>query len=57
MELTGEPSGWGDQLVQAALELGFETLLVGVPAEGSVDFVRRVGEDVAPQVRERTASQ
>jgi alkanesulfonate monooxygenase SsuD/methylene tetrahydromethanopterin reductase-like flavin-dependent oxidoreductase (luciferase family) len=57
MELTGEPSGWGHQLVQAALELGFETLLVGVPAEGSVDFVRRVGEDVAPQVRERTASQ
>jgi alkanesulfonate monooxygenase SsuD/methylene tetrahydromethanopterin reductase-like flavin-dependent oxidoreductase (luciferase family) len=53
MALEGEPSGWLDQLLAAA-ELGFEALMVGVPGEGAEDFIRRLGEDVAPAFRERT---
>ncbi len=50
--LEGEPSGWRDQLLRAA-ELGFEALLVGVPGDADpVGFVRRLGEEVAPRVRE-----
>jgi alkanesulfonate monooxygenase SsuD/methylene tetrahydromethanopterin reductase-like flavin-dependent oxidoreductase (luciferase family) len=51
MALEGEPRDWPDQLARAA-ELGFETLLVALPDEGAVDYVRRLGEEVAPQVRE-----
>jgi alkanesulfonate monooxygenase SsuD/methylene tetrahydromethanopterin reductase-like flavin-dependent oxidoreductase (luciferase family) len=51
MALEGEPRDLPDQLARAA-ELGFETLLVPVPDEGAVDYVRRLGEEVAPQVRE-----
>lgn len=50
--LEGEPEGWPDQLGRVA-ELGFETLLVGVPDDDRVDFVRRLGEEVAPVVRDR----
>jgi alkanesulfonate monooxygenase SsuD/methylene tetrahydromethanopterin reductase-like flavin-dependent oxidoreductase (luciferase family) len=32
--------------------LGFSTLLVGLPDEDAVDFVRRLGEEIAPRVRE-----
>jgi alkanesulfonate monooxygenase SsuD/methylene tetrahydromethanopterin reductase-like flavin-dependent oxidoreductase (luciferase family) len=52
MELAGEADGWADQLLRI-VELGFETLLVGVPAEQPVEFIRRLGEDVAPAVRSR----
>ena len=52
MALEGEPSGWADQLLRAA-ELGFEALMVGVPRDDPVGFVRRLGEEVAPRVRER----
>lgn len=34
-------------------ELGFTTLIVGVPGEGAQDFIRRLGEDVAPVLRDR----
>lgn len=50
MALEGGRDGWPDQLARVG-ELGFETLLVGVPDEGGVDFVRRLGEEVAPRVR------
>jgi alkanesulfonate monooxygenase SsuD/methylene tetrahydromethanopterin reductase-like flavin-dependent oxidoreductase (luciferase family) len=53
MALVGDPNGWADQLVSIAGELRFETLLVGVPADDSLDFIRRVGEEIAPDVRER----
>jgi hypothetical protein len=33
-------------------ELRFTTLFAGVPSDGAVDYVRRLGEDVAPRVRE-----
>jgi alkanesulfonate monooxygenase SsuD/methylene tetrahydromethanopterin reductase-like flavin-dependent oxidoreductase (luciferase family) len=55
MGLDGEPSSWLDQLL-AASALGFETLLVGVPDEGAEDFIRRLGEDVAPAFRERATA-
>ena len=51
MSLEGRPDTWPDQLARIA-ELGFGTLFVGVPDEGGVDFVRRLGEEVAPRVRE-----
>ena len=33
-------------------ELGFSTLLVGVPHDDPVTFVRGLGEDVGPRLRE-----
>jgi alkanesulfonate monooxygenase SsuD/methylene tetrahydromethanopterin reductase-like flavin-dependent oxidoreductase (luciferase family) len=50
MALDGEPGAWHDQLARVA-DLGFETLLVGVPDDGELDFVRRLGEEVAPRIR------
>jgi alkanesulfonate monooxygenase SsuD/methylene tetrahydromethanopterin reductase-like flavin-dependent oxidoreductase (luciferase family) len=52
MALDGDPAGWVDQLARVASELGFSTILVGVPQDDPVGFVRRLGEDVAPRVRE-----
>jgi alkanesulfonate monooxygenase SsuD/methylene tetrahydromethanopterin reductase-like flavin-dependent oxidoreductase (luciferase family) len=51
--LEGDPAGWADQLLRVA-ELRFDALLVSVPPGGDpVGFVRRLGEEVAPSVRER----
>ena len=52
MTLNGDPGCWPDKLARIASGLGFSTLLVGVPGEDPVGFVRRLGEDVAPRVRE-----
>jgi alkanesulfonate monooxygenase SsuD/methylene tetrahydromethanopterin reductase-like flavin-dependent oxidoreductase (luciferase family) len=52
MELEGTPTTWVDQLARISEELGFSTLLVGVPQQDPVAFVRRLGEDIAPRVRE-----
>lgn len=52
MALDGEPRSWADQLLHAA-GLGFEALMVGIPDSDPVNFIRRLGEDVAPEVRER----
>jgi hypothetical protein len=52
MVLDGDAASWADRLLATA-ELGFDTLLVAVPDEDPVGFVRRLGEDVAPRVRER----
>ena len=54
MALEGPPHGWADQLRRAA-ELGFEALMVGVPGDDPLGFIRRLGEDVAPQVRDEAA--
>jgi alkanesulfonate monooxygenase SsuD/methylene tetrahydromethanopterin reductase-like flavin-dependent oxidoreductase (luciferase family) len=49
MALGGDPA---DALARIVSELRFTTLFAGVPSDGSaVDFVRRLGEDVAPRVR------
>jgi alkanesulfonate monooxygenase SsuD/methylene tetrahydromethanopterin reductase-like flavin-dependent oxidoreductase (luciferase family) len=52
MQLDGDASSWADQLARIASELDFSTLLVGVPSEDPIGFVRLLGEDVAPRVRE-----
>jgi alkanesulfonate monooxygenase SsuD/methylene tetrahydromethanopterin reductase-like flavin-dependent oxidoreductase (luciferase family) len=52
MSLDGSPDTWADQLARIVTELGFTTLVVGLPDEDPVGFVRRLGEDVAPRVRE-----
>ena len=52
MALEGEANGWADQLARIATELRFSTILVGLPGDDPVGFVRRLGEDVAPRVRE-----
>ena len=52
MGLDGDSGGWAEQLARIVSELRFSTLLVGVGGEGPVGFVRRLGEDVAPRVRE-----
>jgi alkanesulfonate monooxygenase SsuD/methylene tetrahydromethanopterin reductase-like flavin-dependent oxidoreductase (luciferase family) len=51
MALDGSVNGWVDALAHIASELRFSTILVGVPAEQPVEFVRRLGEEVAPRVR------
>jgi alkanesulfonate monooxygenase SsuD/methylene tetrahydromethanopterin reductase-like flavin-dependent oxidoreductase (luciferase family) len=55
MELEGDPAGWEDQLVRLAVDLRFETILVGVPAQEPGEFINRLGKEIAPRVRERTA--
>ena len=52
MSLDGGPDAWAEQLVRVAAELRFSTLLVTVQGEDRVGFVRRLGEDVAPRMRE-----
>ena len=47
MGFGGDP----DELRRVA-ELGFTTILVGLPEEGRLDAVRRLGEEVAPQLRD-----
>ena len=56
MGLEGDPSTWPDQLAGIATDLGFSTLLVAVPSDDPIAFVRRLGEDVAPRVRELAGS-
>jgi alkanesulfonate monooxygenase SsuD/methylene tetrahydromethanopterin reductase-like flavin-dependent oxidoreductase (luciferase family) len=51
MELEGTPGAWPGQLARLATDLRFSTLLVSVPDENPITFVRRLGEDVVPQVR------
>ena len=52
MALDGEPRGWAEQLARIVTELGFSTILVGLPDDDPVGAVRRLGEDVAPRLRE-----
>jgi alkanesulfonate monooxygenase SsuD/methylene tetrahydromethanopterin reductase-like flavin-dependent oxidoreductase (luciferase family) len=48
-----DPSRVVDQLVRIIEDLRFETVLVGVPGDDPVAFVRRLGDEVAPAVRAR----
>jgi alkanesulfonate monooxygenase SsuD/methylene tetrahydromethanopterin reductase-like flavin-dependent oxidoreductase (luciferase family) len=52
LSLDGSPGTWSDQLASIATDLGFSTLIVAVPDEEPLSFVRRLGEDVAPRLRE-----
>ena len=51
--VTGLGAAPEDRLAHVA-ELGFSVLLAAVPDEDPVGFVRRLGEEVAPKVRDRT---
>jgi alkanesulfonate monooxygenase SsuD/methylene tetrahydromethanopterin reductase-like flavin-dependent oxidoreductase (luciferase family) len=51
MPVESSSSAIAEQLARIADDLGFSTLLVGVPDDDAVAFVRRLGEDVAPAVR------
>ena len=53
-EVTGPPEGWADRLARLATDHRFETVLVTVPDEDPVGFIRRLGEDAAPAAREKT---
>jgi alkanesulfonate monooxygenase SsuD/methylene tetrahydromethanopterin reductase-like flavin-dependent oxidoreductase (luciferase family) len=48
-----EPSEGLTAQLSEVIALGFTTILVSVPDEDPVAFVRRLGEDVAPRLRER----
>ena len=52
MGLEGTPASWAQQLARIATDLHFSTLLVGVPDDDPIGFIRRLGEDTAPTVRE-----
>jgi alkanesulfonate monooxygenase SsuD/methylene tetrahydromethanopterin reductase-like flavin-dependent oxidoreductase (luciferase family) len=54
--LEGEARTWSDQLARIATELRFSTILVGLPDQDPIGVVRRLGEDVAPRVRELVGS-
>jgi alkanesulfonate monooxygenase SsuD/methylene tetrahydromethanopterin reductase-like flavin-dependent oxidoreductase (luciferase family) len=49
MGLEGEPDTWAEQLARVH-ELGFTTLLVGLPSEDAAGAVRRLGEEVRPRL-------
>jgi hypothetical protein len=52
--VSGAPDRWADQLTSLVGEHRFDTLLLSIPDDGDpVGFIRRLGEDVAPRVRER----
>jgi alkanesulfonate monooxygenase SsuD/methylene tetrahydromethanopterin reductase-like flavin-dependent oxidoreductase (luciferase family) len=50
--LEGDAGSWPDRLARIVTELRFTTLIAGIPEEDPIGFVRRLGEDVAPRVRE-----
>jgi alkanesulfonate monooxygenase SsuD/methylene tetrahydromethanopterin reductase-like flavin-dependent oxidoreductase (luciferase family) len=50
--LDGDPAARADQLARIATELGFSTLLVGAVGEDPIADIRRLGEEVAPRLRE-----
>jgi alkanesulfonate monooxygenase SsuD/methylene tetrahydromethanopterin reductase-like flavin-dependent oxidoreductase (luciferase family) len=52
MALEGDPSGWPDRLARIVSELRFTTVLVGIGGDDPVAAVRRLGEEVAPRVRD-----
>jgi len=52
--LGDDPGGWADELA-SVVELGFTTLIVSIHGDDPMDFVKRLGEDVAPALRERAA--
>jgi alkanesulfonate monooxygenase SsuD/methylene tetrahydromethanopterin reductase-like flavin-dependent oxidoreductase (luciferase family) len=55
LRLAGEPVTWADQCLRLVTDFRMETLiLIADEGRDPVEFVRRVGEDLAPEVRRRT---
>jgi alkanesulfonate monooxygenase SsuD/methylene tetrahydromethanopterin reductase-like flavin-dependent oxidoreductase (luciferase family) len=48
----GDPGGWADQLARVVTGLGFTTLVVVTPGEDGLGEIRRLGEEVAPRLRD-----
>lgn len=46
------PNAGVDDLARIVTELGFSTVLVGLPADDPVGFVRRLGEEIRPRLLE-----
>jgi len=54
LRLAGEPITWSDQCLRLVTDYRIETLIViGDEGGDPVEFVRRVGEELAPDVRSR----
>ena len=53
MRLEGGPDGYADELARLGTELRMTSLFVGVPDDDPIGFIHRLGEDVAPQVKEK----
>ena len=51
MEVPADASAAADALARV-VDLGFTSLLVGVPGDEPVAAVRRLGEEVAPRLRD-----
>jgi alkanesulfonate monooxygenase SsuD/methylene tetrahydromethanopterin reductase-like flavin-dependent oxidoreductase (luciferase family) len=54
MSLDGDPGTWAERLGRIVADLRFSTLIVGVPDDHPLDFIARLGEDVAPTLRRRS---
>jgi alkanesulfonate monooxygenase SsuD/methylene tetrahydromethanopterin reductase-like flavin-dependent oxidoreductase (luciferase family) len=50
IQLTDSPLAWPDQLARV-VELGFTTVLVGVPEDDTTGAIRRLGEETFPRLR------
>jgi alkanesulfonate monooxygenase SsuD/methylene tetrahydromethanopterin reductase-like flavin-dependent oxidoreductase (luciferase family) len=51
-----EGPAMAERLARLSSQLGFQTLIASVPDENPVGFIRRLGEEVAPRVRELVGS-
>jgi alkanesulfonate monooxygenase SsuD/methylene tetrahydromethanopterin reductase-like flavin-dependent oxidoreductase (luciferase family) len=54
MALDGDPASWAERLSRIAADLHFSTLIVGLPDDDPLGSIARLGEEVAPKVRERS---
>ena len=51
--VSGPPSDWADQLAGLARDYRFDTLILSVPDQDPLGFIRRLGEDAAPAARQK----
>jgi alkanesulfonate monooxygenase SsuD/methylene tetrahydromethanopterin reductase-like flavin-dependent oxidoreductase (luciferase family) len=51
MALDSDPGDWPDRLARVT-ELGFTTLLVGVPEDDPIGFVERLAQETGPRLRD-----
>lgn len=53
MSFDGDTRTWAEPLSGIAADLRFSTLIVGLPDDDPLDAIAWLGEEVAPQLRER----
>jgi alkanesulfonate monooxygenase SsuD/methylene tetrahydromethanopterin reductase-like flavin-dependent oxidoreductase (luciferase family) len=54
MALDDDPACWADRLSRIAVDLRFSTLIVALPDDDPLGAIARLGEEVAPKLRERS---